>query len=232
MRTASSHDLYARSTTYATWAMAGVTAATLAVLVFHGCELRNATRAARQSATAAENAVQSTRENMRLDQRAWVGIDSIQSIPRSPEVGKPIQIIVKIRNTGKTPALGVVGTAVADPVAKNSQPNYSYEGMDHFRLGVMPPNATGTIPIHPSKHPQTGIVLPLSQGKFDEISNGRLQIFVHGRVEYKDIFQAPHWFTFCARLNVPFDERFGACADHNETDDYQGEHQHQTSQRR
>jgi hypothetical protein len=71
--------------------------------------------AAKRSAKAAFDAVEATRENMRLDQRAWLGIAAIKPVPTIPEVGKPIQAIVEIRNSGKTPARKISINMVGEP---------------------------------------------------------------------------------------------------------------------
>jgi hypothetical protein len=153
----------------------------------------------------------------RLDQRAWLGVDYIRPVPLRPEVGKPFQVIVRLKNTGKTPARNIIGTALAEPTA-NERPSYDYAGRKQFRRGVIASNAGGDIPINLSRSPNTGEVVPLTQETFDGLSRGDIKIFAHGKVDYEDIFGIPHWFTFCGKLNVPFDGHFGACADHNDID--------------
>ena len=50
-----------------------------------------------------------TKDAMRLDEKAWVSIDSIQ-IDGEPSLGSPMKFIVKVKNTGKTPALSAAIT--------------------------------------------------------------------------------------------------------------------------
>jgi hypothetical protein len=54
---------------------------------------------------------------------------------------------------------------------------------------------------------------------FDQLRSGAIQLFTHGRIDYKDVFGQSHWVTFCYFLLVPFNEHFGVCADHNESDE-------------
>lgn len=157
---------------------------------------------------------------MRLDQRAWLGIVAIKPVPKVPEIGKPIEAIVEIRNSGKTPARKIVVGVIGQPVKAGDNPTFSYEPSKNLSFGTLFPNSSVTLPLNMSKEPDTGTVFPLSQETLDAIAKGQLAIYVHGRADYEDIFGVPHWTTFCGKLNATFDGHYGACQDHNDTDDY------------
>lgn len=62
--------------------------------------------------------------SMKLDQRAWIGIININAIF---EIGKPFDITIEYKNTGKTPAKNVTAVGVAEPVNHNNSPNFMSE---------------------------------------------------------------------------------------------------------
>ena len=69
-------------------------------------EMKRSTDQATRAADAAENTIKYTRESFQSDQRAWVGVKSIQ-IDGKIEKGSKLQAFIEMHNSGKTPAIEV-----------------------------------------------------------------------------------------------------------------------------
>jgi len=156
------------------------------------------------------------KEVMQIDQRAWIGIESIMPIPLIPEKGKTFAASVKMRNTGKTPARNIRQIGSLDPI--KGDPVATYNGTPKL-AGNLSPNAEGAIPFTPLKD-GTGQPLLLNEDVMKRLQNGDFKIVVHGRIDYEDVFGDPHWTTYCATLAVPFNGQFEFCEGQNDTDDY------------
>ena len=150
---------------------------------------------------------------MKLDQRAWMGVTSVLG---KPEVGKELVITIYFKNTGKTPARNVNITWVGEPVRRNGTPDFAIENHEKRESrGIVAPqaevSATGV-----------GPVLSTPDRKLDEatlkaINGGKFLIYVHGILEYDDIFEKHHWITFCYWL-TPGGNNYNLCKEHNDTD--------------
>ena len=177
--------------------------------------------AAKDAAKAAKDAVDGAQRASQLDQRAWVGVDYIDPVPRLPEIGKPFAVNVRIKNNGKTPARKIVTVGRLDPVLKGNLPNFSYDGLARRQAGNLPPAGGITIPINPLLNAETKQPYLFTQEFLDELIAGKFSLYAHGRIGYEDIFGQPHWVEYCAILPVPLIGAFAFCDDHNDTDDYQ-----------
>ncbi|HTD84577.1 MAG TPA: hypothetical protein VK648_12400 [Gemmatimonadaceae bacterium] len=155
----------------------------------------------------------------RLDQRAWLGVDNIKG---ELVVGSPYKADVSIRNTGKTPALHVHADFKLEVTRPTEKPSFKY---DDIVVGVLDSRGViaPTVPYHLSTFPiqdKAHRPLAMTQSYIDEIANGSALVWVHGRVEYKDVFRHPHWLTFCYLLSPQF-KTFDVCNEHNDTDETQ-----------
>jgi hypothetical protein len=157
--------------------------------------------------------------NASQDQRARIVIASVACEPLTPEVEKRLNVIVKITNSGKTPAKRIRAVAVVDPLPKGEKPTYSYSSDPVIQLGILEPNVEHQLRLLPVRSKSTGEERPLPAEIFDQLKSGAIQLFTHGRIDYEDVFGQSHWVTFCYFLLVPFNEHFGVCADHNESDE-------------
>jgi hypothetical protein len=61
------------------------------------------------------------RSSMKLEQRAWVGVNNISAIF---EIGKPLDISIEFKNTGKTPARKLTVAGVLDPIEPDKIPDF------------------------------------------------------------------------------------------------------------
>jgi hypothetical protein len=190
------------------------------VLYLTELTLRDTLTETRKAANAAKDSVEITKAVMQLDQRAWLGVESIRPEPLIPEIGKTFVVTMKVRNTGKTPARKITSRGRGEPVPKGGKPNFFYENIEPFAAHLMP-GGESSVPIAPMTVPGTNTSVVVNKDIRDGLIAGTITVFVHGRLEYEDIFGKPHWVTYCASLFVPFNGQLGFCPDHNDTDDYQ-----------
>jgi hypothetical protein len=97
--------------------------------------------AAKDAADAAKSSVETTKKIMRIDQRAWIGLDYIEAIPNNLEAGKSIGTRIGIKNTGKTPARNIVIYSLLEPANTGKPLNFSYKDITPIRGGFLSPRA-------------------------------------------------------------------------------------------
>lgn len=155
-----------------------------------------------------EKAIKATQDAMRLDQRAWVGMQSIQI---AKELNKPIVIRVNVANTGKTPAFKYRGQITAEVVPKGQRSIPKYSRTETYNpIDVLIPGEPSGLTLG-SKSP------PLDQTAINAIDQGMLEVYVYGRLCYEDAFKQPHWTRFCSRYRPEYGD-FEGCDSYNETD--------------
>jgi hypothetical protein len=54
-----------------------------------------------------------------------------------------------------------------------------------------------------------------NQSILDQINSGAYRVYVHGRIDYDDVFRQKHWTTFCFHLT---DGAWASCREHNDAD--------------
>lgn len=151
---------------------------------------------------------------MRTDQRAWMGIPTLEVVGKV-ETGTPLVIRLVFHNSGKTPAAYVTAVTIADPKPFNAPPDIALrEGEVMRKIGFASPNSGFDSLVSPTQGK------PLTETAFNEIASGRCRIYVHGRIEYSDIFRKEHWMTFCYYL-APDGGTFLVCNEprYNEMDE-------------
>jgi hypothetical protein len=164
-----------------------------------------------RSAAAAENSIKATQEQMRLDQRAWVGTGQFTGIP---EVGKPYAVSVTFQNPGKSPAIDVVTQARAMAVGPGQKfiPAFDQKQGPVESRSVLFPNQV-TITTTKTYYPR-----PLTQADVDTANDpSKISIYVIARTCYKDVFRRKHWARSCAAYN-PDGKNFISCDQYNEID--------------
>lgn len=157
-------DGYAKRTTYATIFLAITSAATVWLLWNQVSE-------------------------MRLDQRAWVGIDRIDKFDfkTRPEFSIPLDMT----NTGKTPAVHVKTKTALMSLEKGQNFVATYPG---------PPTSyrESNSVVLPQQH-MTMSTPPInvSTTQYDDIHNGRGILYAFADITYDDIYGKSHETTFC-----------------------------------
>ena len=157
-------------------------------------------------------------ESMRLDERAWIGITRVGI--SEFKAGLPPTIVVEVVNHGKTPAKNLkVKFYVADIAVGKPIPMYDFSA--HRATGrngsnLIFPNVTakmlGTF------MDETGKPISLTAEGIKSFYEGRGVIYTVGRIDYQDVFNRPHWATFCF-VSVPTTpEDFTVCESGNDSD--------------
>jgi len=147
-------------------------------------------QAAQRAADTASNQLNLSKSQMKLDQRAWLGIAEYRFGAIQKGQDRP-PIELKLVNTGKSPALHVTfGTKKgtnANPIDWKHIPQrkeFQFKGND---LGALAPEAPRTIRI-PVDLGNT----PTASDYFKEIDAGRWTWYVYGIIRYKDAL-TPQW---------------------------------------
>jgi len=133
-----------------------------------------------QLKAAASNAklgIEATQDALRIDQRAWVGIVSIDSNPEV-EAGKQFLSAFTFKNTGKTPAMNLTVRWASVGLLGGSEPDPSLLSESPSSQGVLEPNAAGQIvsdkqEVHSRR---------LAQAEADDIESRRLTMYVYGEI--------------------------------------------------
>jgi hypothetical protein len=149
---------------------------------------------------SAVKSINLTRETSHLDQRAWVAPDVISG---KPEEGKPYEITVLVKNTGKTFArefymqAGFKRQGVADTPpdfdAMLAKMREEFAGQLTGATSLIAPDGTSTSTIKVSDGNN------LTKENMLELTAPTTMMFVFGKITYKDIFNCEHWTRFSVR---------------------------------
>lgn len=152
------------------------------------------------------NAIRATQEQMRQDQRAWMGLDKVSG---KPEVGKPFDVYLALKNTGRTPAKNVTIYSSYDPEPVGHAPNFGLIG-EPINVGFVSPNAVHFFIVHPSRGKN------ITKEQMPVIDT--FTLFVHGILTYQDIYGRKHWFTYCLSMEKD-GSRYDYYSSHNDVGD-------------
>jgi hypothetical protein len=144
---------------------------------------------------------------IRLEHRAWIKFHTLNFVV---EPDKPLHVDATFKNTGRTPAYGVRCWVFIEHIPREKSPNVSYENDNPMAASpVMPPDSPLTIPVFDKT--------PLLSRSFENIMNGSMRVFVHGKITYRDFFKDDHWITFCQEFDTRT-RRFMIYDKYNEAD--------------
>ena len=147
----------------------------------------------RQQVSAAQANVKAVRQQMRQDQRAWIG--AVKAMPFSLKEDTPVRLGVVILNSGKSPALDVRGRLGALPLPKDKKFAAKYvEPFQHS--GVLQPNMQITEWSGP---------LTVNKPLLDALKRGDQILYFYGEATYSDIFKQSHRTTFCLYIQPTLD---------------------------
>lgn len=128
-------------------------------------------------------------KTMRLDERAWVAPDQVLGIA---EINKAYNVMVVMKNSGKTFARRVEIAAGAEVLPRGQKPKLerlTEPGPANRSKGIIPPNSTFHVEF---------IINPnITLEELTKYRSGDKVPYVYGRVSYQDIFNCDHWTTFC-----------------------------------
>jgi hypothetical protein len=175
--------------------------------------------AARKSTdTDAQKSLEATKEQMRLDQRAWLGAgDYAYTVAES----SPIESVANVTNTGKTPALHVLCQSSGATILKGHilrETDIVYPaGLPTIKQGAIFPNQR--FPLKTDAQPLNSVK---QKSWFDNVQSGNWVQYFWGYVQYEDTFGKSHWTHFCTQY-VPSTKSGTPCPVYNDTDDSQKE---------
>jgi hypothetical protein len=156
----------------------------------------------------------------RLDQRAWVAAIDITGVP---EIGKPFEITVRVKNSGKTFARQMTVEKVAEVIAPGAQPHFIEDlriDCDNPPFDAVAGTESSVAILAPNGELLADLVLKgfekVTSEQLELIKSGDAIVVVHGRMCYRDIFDCPHWTTYCAQLGKNL--KYAACRTHNDAD--------------
>jgi hypothetical protein len=164
---------------------------------------------------------------MRKDQRAWIAVD-VKDHPNIA-IGQPLSVELNTKNTGKTPATRVAGTAYIELVPNGSNPHFESTHIPRAQwfAGVLPPNSSA----NPQDFYRTagvvvdersGLLPPdlLTESEKTALDSHHAWIAIHGLVEYDDTFKITHWIRFCyPAVTAAGTFQYAACTKYNSVDD-------------
>lgn len=157
---------------------------------------------AQLQAKAAQDSVAAIQQQMRQDQRAWVGIHGINLVTPL-EKDKVFNILVIFMNSGKTPALETTGpiftTLAGAPIKKLK--DLPTKGLVYYPGTIFPGVAYSTTVSSPVK---------MTDDIIKEFNSGHIWIYVYGRTEYHDVFGRHHTTSNCI-VSINGSPNFQAC---------------------
>lgn len=173
--------------------VAGSTAGLLLINIFLWLATRNA-------ASAAKGSVEATLRVMRTEQRAWVFPSLGQSSVLTIKDDEPIFVMATLSNTGKTPAINARAHLILELLRAEQSPNWDAPDKLRWniRAAILPPSYPPPIRYY-LLFERDGQILAANMSKpiRDALQNATFWIAVHGRIDYDDVNQVPHWVTFC-----------------------------------
>jgi hypothetical protein len=175
---------------------------------------RQELRAIQQQAKAAQDSANGIQSQTRTAERAWISPDAfnvVNGVFNARVVAdQPFHLRLTFLNTGHTPALkakfAVITKQVDSKDGKFRLPAFDYKPSDYENIGT----------ILPGGRPFEDRWANLDQSALDGIDKTH-RFYVHGRFTYDDVFQVPHWLTFCYFLSPG--GAYGICKEHNDIDE-------------
>ena len=138
-----------------------------------------------QIARSAGSSVETMRENLRLEERAWVGPLSAV-VQGNFKIGNKTQVVLRIANTGKTPAIVTDAPIVLRPVPNGEDVKFFLPKSVAERALLLP-----------------GMVEEKKVGPLDsapllqDLKDGTRVLHVWGEIRYEDMFGRKHRTGFC-----------------------------------
>lgn len=136
---------------------------------------------------------QQFRETRRIGERqlrAYITLVNGAVLINNPNEGA-VLVWVNLKNSGVTPGYNVRLWINCSILAAASHP---FDKAGDFGVSAV---------VGPGGKFEQNAILPLSDDNLTAILHGTRAFFVWGRVEYTDIFNKPHFFSYKTRMNGP-----------------------------
>lgn len=162
---------------------------------------------AKRSADIAGMSLTASKKLSEEDRRAWVSVESVREI--KPQIGKPLLFSVSFKNTGKTPGKRFSVIVSREITDKDREPTLEDRDIPRRSYGIIPPNGGYVANLY--------VIDNVTKEINDLLNSGKIIVYFYGKVTYDDIFNKPHWTTFCSRF-IPGEGRFANYEKHNDID--------------
>ena len=129
-------------------------------------------------------------DNARKEQRPWIVVHTGRGQPKSgwPEKSSPVEFLLHVINTGKTPAKNLHAAFFIESVKNGNHPLFNKSSsLAQTGTGVLYPNI-------PTDDP---VFYTFLQSDWDDLREGGSFVIIYGRASYTDVFQRQHWTDFC-----------------------------------
>ena len=178
------------------------------------------------AATAAKDEVKTAKDQMRLENRAWVGI-TFPNLDPAKEINKslPLQVVfqcpIEVSNYGRTPARIVEIKGNCSIIRSGSDPiDLGASGPRHhslIRFESIQPNETEKDWAIAAIIEKNGKAVPMltTEEIWEKVRTAKLTVIAHGYITYTDSFGKNHWIRFCHAYNGYCPE---ICFQYNDSD--------------
>lgn len=139
--------------------------------------------------------LQTSQHQVRMDERAWVFVRNIAPTKQCP--WRAIEFV----NSGRTPTLDFSIRAGMGTVSKGNAPTSTDEQRLQEKGIIAPGGAVSSC---------------IGDQSIDKADWSKYDLFVHGRLDYTDVFGYQHWTKFCFKRDA--DGNFIPCESGNEMD--------------
>jgi hypothetical protein len=153
---------------------------------------------------AAKKSLENTIENIRLEQRAWVGEVGINEVIFKE--GQKIVASIVVKNNGKTPAKNVHSSGNIRIIPPNIDPcarEFDFSGRSASLI------QSGTQPLYFSSFRYPDDVI-LTKDEIVSLKNGKLVAYLTDMITYDDVFGGHHFTKVCLQLNEDL-STFSSC---------------------
>ena len=161
---------------------------------------------ATKSASAARDSATAATENIRVGQRAFLGVQKL-TLGEVSE-GQPASVEVQVENSGRTPAINMTIQSRLDyrDSALPENPDYGRSAGNDSVATVLPGASHRNIIFG-----ERGI-LPADVQAFKDLKS---KFYAYGLIRYEDVFGTRHTTRFCGWYNIA-KKSFTFCDSHNE----------------
>jgi hypothetical protein len=122
---------------------------------------------------------------------------------RGPSTTQTLELDVRVKNYGQTPAYGAVGNTWVEVDAWPLPDDFQFEGppaSGPIVTSAIPPG--GWISFH------AGTNRPFDKEEIDAIRSGQLRIYIYGNIRYRDAFDKPRITNFCYESSIEASKGF------------------------
>lgn len=150
---------------------------------------------------------------MRDDKRALVGFNGVENTPTVLK-GQFGEVVVKVRNFGKTPAIKLRSIITGELKNRGEMPDFQYPkfNKEEQSSAVLEPEAPYEIY---TKSEQSWNPADLGQ-----LVSGDKVLYIYADIDYEDVFKKAHHTKFCFFIlpHTPNLDRTQMCHDYNSAD--------------